>query len=134
MKSGSWRSGGSASGWPANAACLQSERRPGQEGRSCTRGVAGKGGQRFAGVVHLLAQRREGGCGQAQAGLGLSSSATVLSVALRTAPHPAALQLAPTRAARAPPPPDCRQVVGFRAPNFRVNNLMGQVLADLQFG
>ncbi|KAL4447321.1 hypothetical protein ABPG77_007354 [Micractinium sp. CCAP 211/92] len=25
------------------------------------------------------------------------------------------------------------QVVGFRAPNFRINNLMGEVLADLQF-
>lgn len=28
-------------------------------------------------------------------------------------------------------PPE--QVVGFRAPNFRINNLMGQVLADLKF-
>lgn len=27
----------------------------------------------------------------------------------------------------------CSQVVGFRAPNFRINNLMGEVLADLQF-
>lgn len=26
------------------------------------------------------------------------------------------------------------EVVGFRAPNFRVNNLMGRVLADLGFG
>lgn len=27
----------------------------------------------------------------------------------------------------------CSHVVGFRAPNFRTNNLMGEVLAGLQF-
>ena len=44
-------------------------------------------------------------------------------------------QLPPCRRnpARLSLPAACREVVGFRAPNFRINNLMGQVLADLEF-